>query len=601
MPQSKRCFAGIVGALLVVMAATTGPLLRHTRIGLEFRGGYELNFAVEPLRSGAAVTAEQVLQTATILNDRANRLGLSEPQVNILGTNEIRVLLAGVDGSDPTIAGLRQAAGLPVRLVEKYSLSVGGVLGAEDLANTVKAAGIAVALIYLFLIVAYRGPGLVAVFAVSLCLWTLLAAFNVLDATVSLAAIVAYVLGIGLAADANILAFERIRDELGLGHPVGQAVARGYAKATRTILDSNATVMICALVLVAVGIGPILGFALTTLLSIVAGFLVNVVLTRQLLRLLYGQRSDTGPLFGPRRPALPRRALNYVAIGRLVALATVVFAAAGLWAVATRPLNYDIEFKAGTALDVEIDRSITQSDATDLIYGSGIAPATVSIGGDGQNVIAARFDDVLTTDQVNDVIAQFRDSYGPTVSFAENTADPGVARHLVMQSIAVVLLALAGTFLFILWRFGWRYGVAAMATVISAVWFAISCFALFYQEIDITFIAATLTVIGYTLNGVVVVFDRIRETLRDAPPVALVTLVNGSIAQVRRRTVFTALTVTIGAACLYQFGAEPLQMFALAIFLGLAFGTVASLFVAPVVWLALRPPPHAAGLAPHRA
>ena len=592
MKSKRLMFVSIVAALSALMALTTRYLVDHTRIGLEFKGGYELNFAVAALKAGDTLTPEQVLQAANILSERANKLGMSEPQVNILGANEIRVVLAGVTGGDPSIATLRDPAGLPVQLTEKYSLSVGGVLGSEDLSNTLKAAGIAVGLIFLFLILVYRGPGLVAVFAVTVCLWALLVAFNALQATVSLAAIVAYVLGIGIASDANILSFERIRDELRKDRPVGESIRKGSWRAFRTIMDSNATVLICAIVLVAVGIGPILGFALTTILSIVLSFLINVVFVRYLLGLLYGDRTDVTPLFGKPWFAKPLFVLDYVRIGKWASLATVVFALAGLYAVAAKPLNYDIEFKAGTALDIKIDKPITQSDATDMILSSGIAPATVAIGGDNQNVIATRFDDVLDTQQVNDVVDQFKEAYGPSVSFEENTADPGVARHLIVQSISVVLIALAGTFLFIFWRFGWRYAIASMATVLTSVWFVISCFALFYQEIDITFIAATLTVIGYTLNGVIVVFDRIRENLRAqraTNPERLASLVNDSVAQVQRRTIYTALTVMTGSECLYQFGAEPLQMFSLAIFLGLLFGTVSSLIVAPVAWMALKP------------
>jgi len=600
MSSNQIKFACIVLTLSVLMASSSGSLLKHTRIGLEFKGGYELNFAVAALKAGEPLTPKQVLDTANILSERANKLGMSEPQVNILGSNEIRVILAGVNGGDPSIAMLRDPTGLPVQLIEKYSLSVGGVLGSEDLANTVKAAGIAVVLIFLFLIFVYRGPGLVAAFAVTITLWALLVAFNVLNATVSLASIVAYVLGIGIASDANILQFERIRDELRLNRPVDQSIRRGCWRAFRTIMDSNATVLICAAVLMAVGIGPILGFALTTILTILLSFIINVLFVRFLLGLLYGDRNDSSRLFGKPWLRKPILTIDYVRIGKWASLATVVFALTGLYAVTTKPLNYDIEFKAGTALDIKIDRPITQSDATDMVLSSGIAPATVAIGGGAQNVIALRFDDILDTQQVNDVVDQFKETYGPTVSFEENTADPGVARHLVVQSISVVLIALAATCLFIFWRFDWRYAVASMATVLAAVWFVISCFALFYQEIDITFIAASLTVIGYTLNGIIVVFDRIRENVQAQGGFSLEMLsplVNDSISQVRRRTIYTALTVMTGSACLYQFGAEPLQMFSLAIFLGLLFGTVSSLLIAPVAWIALKPRLLTAGVA----
>src|SRR5262245_14235151 len=376
------------------MAVSSGFLLKHTRVGLEFKGGYELNFAVSALQDGETLTSKQVLDTANILGERANKLGMSEPQVNILGTNEIRVILAGVNASDPSIVTLRDPAGLPARLTEKYSLSVGGVLGSEDFSNTLRAASIAIALIFLFLIVVYRGPGLIAVFAVAVTLWALLVAFNVLNAALSLASIVAYVLTIGIASDANILQFERIGDELRMNRSVEESVRGGCRHAFRTIVDSNATVLICAIVLMAVGIGPILGFALTTILSIVLSFVINVIFMQFLLGLLYGGQDNAIRFFGGRRLRKPRFAINYVRIGKWASLMTALFALVGLYAVATKPLNYDIEFKAGTALDIKIDQPITQPDATDMILSSGIAPATVAIGGRRTDMIAERLDDV---------------------------------------------------------------------------------------------------------------------------------------------------------------------------------------------------------------
>jgi SecD/SecF fusion protein len=225
------------------------------------------------------------------------------------------------------------------------------------------------------------------------------------------------------------------------------------------------------------------------------------------------------------------------------------------------------------------------------MFSAGVAPATVAIGGTNNNMIAARFDDVLTTADVDSIIERYKEAYGENVTFAENTADPAVARHLVVQSAEVILLALTGTFLFILFRFGWRYAAASLATVFTSVLFVIACFALFYQEIDITFIAALLTVIGYSLNEAVVVFDRIRENFADTPAGdgnSRRILVNRSIAQVLRRSIFTAFTVITGSVCLYEYGAEPLQMFSLAIGLGLTCGSVASLFIAPNLLLLLQ-------------
>jgi SecD/SecF fusion protein len=472
-------------------------------------------------------------------------------------------------------------------------LGVGGVLGGNDLHDTIVAGLVALAAIFSFLVLAYRGKGLIAAFTTSVSLWLLLSAFVLLHAPLSLSAIVAFVLAIGIASDANIIAFERSHEEARGGAVVHQALAHGAKKSFRTILDANATVFLCAIILLAVGIGPIRGFALTTMLSIVLSFLANVLLAHWLLHLAYGhdqgrrlfwRRHDTSNV-----AAMPHAGRDYVRYGILAISGCVLFLLAGGYSLATKPLNLDIEFKAGTALDIQLPQAITQDVATQRITDSGIAPATVAIGGTGHNMIAARFDDVLDTGQVNAVVGQFRKTYGPAVTFAENTADPGVARSLARRSIMVVLLSLLGTALFILWRFNWRMSLASVVSVVSSVLFVMSCFALLHLEIDITFIAAMLIVIGYALNEAVVVFDRIRERLHDAGRPS-VELVNVSIQQVLKRSLYTVLTVVIGAVSLFTFGAEPLQMFSLAIFLGLVWGTFASLFIAPRLWLAFAKP-----------
>ena len=600
MSRDFKLFCVLVLALAGVMASTAPWLVGHIRVGLEFRGGYEMVFVAEPLSSVEQVTHDQLLQTATMLGDRANRLGVSEPLVNILGADQIRVELAGVSPDDSVMASLRDPAGLPVRLVEKYSETVGGVLGRDDLHATLTAGGIAVGLVCLFLAFVYRGPGLVAVFCVAVFLWLLLAAFSLLNATLSLAAIVAFVLGIGIASGADILLFERMREEMDVGKPIAEALRIGFRRSLHTILDANATVLICALVLFFVGIGPVTGFALTTILSIAFSLVANVLLARLLLTLRYGGRIDAANLFRTRlwlrRDGV--HGFDYLRRGRLFVGVSLVICLLGGVMVATAPLNYDIEFKAGTALDIQIDKPISQGQATAFIAAAGTPPATVAIGGKSQNLIAARFDDVLDVAGVNAVVKQFKVVYGTSVTFAENTADPAAARHLAAQSIMVVLLALAGTFLFILVRFDWRVAVASMAVVLNAVGFVVTVFAVFGLEIDITFIAAILIVIGYALNEAIVVFDRIRETLRDAPTADATErhgLVNTGIRQVRRRSVYTVLTVLTGSTCLFLFGAEPLQMFSLAIFLGLVSGTFSSLCVAPWLWGAMslqgRPPP----------
>jgi len=602
MKREFVAFSSIVLILLAAVIVTSPYLVSHTRIGLEFRGGYEILYSAESPVAGQAVDAQALLEAAKVLESRANSLGVAEPEVTIEGGDQIRVKLAGVSSNEQVRAIMNKPGAMPLKLAEKYSQTVGGVLGASDLSDTLRAGLIAIALVFMFLAAVYRVPGLVGIFSLVIYLWLLLVVFNLLNATLSLAAIVAFVLGIGIASDANILFYERIKDEIRKGTPIAGSIQQGMEHSFRTILDSNITNVIGAAVLFFAGIGPIKGFALTMVLGIIVSLLTNVLMSRFLLGLL--QRS--GLLGKPSLFAIGKSPWSGVTNGNFdfVSRRNVFFAAssliavAGIFMVMTTPLNYDIDFKAGTALDISVGAPIAQDAAESLMEDAGVPPATVAIGGSNKDQVAARFDDVLNSSQVNDVIAAFREKYGDNVAYQENTANPAVARLLGIQAIRAIAFAVVAIFLFILLRFGWRFAAAAAFNVLNSAFFVVSIFAIFDLEIDVTFIAAILTVIGYSVNDTIVVFDRIRENMGRHKPgteEALAALVNSSIRQVIKRSVYTVLTVVAGAACLLKFGAEPLQMFSLAILVGLVYGAYSSIFIATPLWFllergALEPP-----------
>lgn len=261
----------------------------------------------------------------------------------------------------------------------------------------------------------------------------------------------------------------------------------------------------------------------------------------------------------------------------------------GIGSIAFSSFNYDIDFKAGTALDVTLPTSIDQENATSVMEDAGIPPATVAVGGKDSNQIAARFDDVLTHEQVTTVVDAFKNEYGENVAYVENTSDPSVAQQLAFKAIIAILLAVGAMFIFITLRFNWRIAFAATIGIISVGLFVLSVFSLFKLEIDVTFIAAMLTIIGYAANEVVVVFDRVRENSNLTNGENPTSIMNLSIKQVFTRSIYTVSIVVIGATCLYFLGAEPLQMFSLAIFVGLLTGTFVSICVAPAIWSYLIP------------
>ena len=569
-------------------------LVEHTRIGLEFKGGYEILYTAESTDPGKPVDKDTLLLTADILGKRANTLGVDEPEITLEGDDQIRVKLAGVTSSDQVKTIIKTDA-LPLKLTETYSQTVGGVLGQTDFDATVQAGVIAFGLILLFIVVFYRIPGIISCFTLTVYLSVMLLVFNLLNATLSLAAIVAFVLGLGIAADSNILAYERIKEEIRKGKPILSALKDGEHHAFRTIMYSNLATLIGALVLFFVGIGPIKGFALTMIVSICVSIVCNVFLSRLLLNLLVRSNLLNKPvLFGvkmkPVRDTNTR--FSFVKHRNKFFAISIVIAAAGIVMLYTSEINYDIDFKAGTALDITLPESIDQEEATGIMEeDAGIEPATVTIGGSDNNHIAARFDDVLESDDIDKIVDAFKEKYGDNVTFEENTSDPAVAQELKTKAIYVTLIAIVAVVAFVAILFEWRFAIATFVAIMNSTIFVISMFAIFNLEIDVTFIAAILTVIGFATINAVVVFDRIRENLKLSnvqTTQELASLINQSIWQTITRSVNTVITVVTASLCLYFFGAEPLQMFSLAILLGLVCGTYSSICIASQVWFLLK-------------
>jgi preprotein translocase SecF subunit len=586
MPRRSRVLAWLIAAgIFVLIALTARGLAGATRIGLEFRGGYELLFVATPTVPGGTVSPADLLATARELAHRANASGIAEPEVRVESPAQIRVLLAGVEAGNQAQT-LLKGPPLPVNLQVKWTNTVGGVLGAADFSATVKAGAVALGAICLLLLAVYRTPALFAVVGLSAYLWVVLGVFNAMQATLSLAAIVAFVLGVGIAADANILIFERLREEHRHPGSERQILWRAMRAAGRTIFDASLATLIVALVLFAAGIGPIRGFALMTVVGVVASLACNLGLVGA-LHLLVARDSDDRVAV----EALPARTIGFLRAAPYALVLAVTLMAAGAWSIATRPFNYDIDFKAGTALDVDLaGQSISKEDATDTIAGSGIGAATVAIAGAKQDHVEARFDNALPPEKIARIVDQFKTDYGDTVAYQENTADPAVARDLVRQAFSAVGLALVALAALVTWRFGWSFAVATMSCVLVSSYLVVAVFSLFHLEIDVTFIAAILTVMGYAVNDSVVTFDRLRDNLRGTPwsnRSDLRDLVNLSVTQVLRRSLLTLATVMAGAASLYFLGAEPLQMFSLAIFIGLACVAFTTIFVAVPVWFAI--------------
>ena len=522
--RSRLYLAFVVGVLSCLMGLSARRLASQVRFGLEFRGGYEIYYVVSPAEGKAHVSAEDMLTTANILRQRADSIGMAEPEVHIEGENHIRVKLAGLTSADESRSLLGSSQGLPTVLTEKYTQTVGSVLGNTALKETMTAGAIGIACIFLLLLVLYRGMGGMAVFSTFVYLWLLVIVFNTSHATLSLSAVVAFVLGIGMAADASIICFERVREELSRGHAPADAVRLGFNGSLPTIRDANLVTALAMGALFVAGIGPIQGFSLTMLASIIIGVGTNFFFVRMLCvwlaqanllspaLLISGKSSES---------ERKRRVFDFVGFGKTAIVISALIIVAGALYYRAHGLNLDIDFTAGTALDIDLDRAIDQDTATRIMSEAGTVPATVAIGGKNNEHIAARFDEILQPVELKRIIAAFQSTYRK-VEYEENTADPGVARDFATRAIYAVIAAFVSITLYIGFRFSWSIALATVMPIFHDILLVSAIFSLFKLEIDVTYIAALLTIMGYSLNDKIVIFGRIRENLDELPTPAVV-------------------------------------------------------------------------------
>ena len=280
---------------------------------------------------------------------------------------------------------------------------------------------------------------------------------------------------------------------------------------------------------------------------------------------------------------------DYIKLSRLFFSISIFVTVAGIISLFVLGLNYSVDFRSGSNVDVVVSKPVPKEQLDAVIHTLSVKQEpSVTLGQDRINI---RFPNVLTEVQETKFKQQFKDSIDKTAVFEINTVDPEMAKELERNAIYAVLIASIGIMLYIAVRFEWRFGVAAVLAVFHDAFIVISIFSLFRLHVDLTFITAVLTIVGFSINDTIVIFDRIRENLRFAKQktkLDLAKIVNDSISQTMTRSIHTTLTVFIAALCLYLFGGPSIHMFSLAMVIGLVFGAYSSIFIASPLWYVLK-------------
>ncbi|MEI3605809.1 protein translocase subunit SecDF [Pseudogracilibacillus sp. SE30717A] len=724
----------IIAFLLIVLifagtiSTTVTGISKKINLGLDLQGGFEILYEVEPVDKDQKVDRTLLEATVQTLNDRVNRLGISETVIDIEGEDRIRVQLAGVEnqaeareilstsallsfrdvndkehlnGSDIKEGSARQdfdpqsnqpivslqlkdankfgevttdimnmgtpnnllviwmdyqegdsfaeevqkeepkfisapavseplfttnvqitgnfsveeaqrladiinSGSLPVHMTELYSTSVGAQFGEKALNQTVFAGIVGAIIIFLFMIAVYRFPGLIAGINIAIYIYIILLVFELMNGVLTLPGIAALILGVGMAVDANVITFERIKEELKSGKSVLASFKAGGKNSLVTILDANLTTLLAAAVLFIFGTSSIKGFATMLIVSILVSFLTAVYGTRLLLGLWVnsGFLTKRKSWFGVKKediqdiasnkevePTIFNRTVDIVKHRKKIFVTTISIVIIGALSLIFLQLNPGIDFTSGSRVEVLSDNTISTEELEADIEKLGFEPKSIVLSGENNEIAVLRYDTILTEKDINELKTILIDKYQhePNIS----VVSPIVGQELVKNAIYALAIAAVGMIIYVTLRFELFFALTAIIALLHDVFFMLVVFSVTRIEFDITIIAAILTIIGYSINNTIVVFDRIRENIRAKNRLVksskeLAAIINKSLIQTFMRSINTTTTTLIAVLAFLVLGAQSIFGFAIALVIGLVAGTYSSLFLASQLWLVWR-------------
>jgi len=493
----------------------------------------------------------------------------------------------------------------PARIVEEEL--VGPSLGKESINAGITSILAGLLLVFAFMVLYYTSAGIIADIALIFNLFLTIGILASLGATLTLPGIAGIVLTIGMAVDANVIIYERIREELRNGKPMKIAIPEGFKHSLSAIIDGNVTTLITAVILAVFGMGPVLGFATTLIIGILTTLFTAVLISRLIIDLWISRGWKIGFDTPITRNLLQNTKIDFLGIRKYGYIFSIAVTILGLASMVTKGFEFGVDFKGGREYKIKFEKPVKTTDvksSLDIVYGSGTMVKTFGASNQvkittshliDKNSIEAdhTVDSLLFTGlkpylSDNSTLSDFR-NYN---IIGSTKIEPTISADIKRSSLLATVLSLIAIFLYILVRFrnlGYSFG-AVIATAHDA-FFVLSIFSIFSglvpfsMEIDQIFIAAILTIIGYSLNDTVVVFDRMREYLGEHPKAEMKKVINEALNSTLSRTLNTGISTILTVVVLFFFGGEVLRGFSFAMLLGILIGTYSSIFIAsPVMY-----------------
>lgn len=525
---------------------------------------------------------------------------ISSPNVQAEITNGEAIIEGGFSTFDDAdeLASLIRIGALPLELTKIRSSVEGAQLGLDAISTSLMAGLIGFALVVIFMIVLYRIPGLASSVALVLYLGMMAVTLNVLDVTLTLPGIAGILLNIGMAVDANVIIFTRIKEELYKGKAVRSAIKTGFDKALSAIVDGNVTTLIAAAVLYLKGSGTVKGFATTLAIGIVLSMFTALFVTRVLLYAFYNLGLDDVKYFGQEKK---KKTIDFVgnrkkffAISGVLMLACVVMLVVNNATIGS-VLNYGLDFLGGTSMQITFDSENEVNDAL-----KERLEATVSDAAGSNDVIISEIANanaltVKTVDmnetQIQGLLSALNKDYGVTEdNITMDNISASVSQEMRMDAIVAVIIAAICMLLYIWFRFkDLTFAGSAVIALLHDVVVVLLVYAAARISVGNTFIACMLTIVGYSINATIVIFDRIRENLGGKKSAeAIKSVVNESITQTFTRSINTSLTTFIMVAALVVLGVDSIREFAIPMAAGIICGAYSSICVTGTLWYSLK-------------
>lgn len=509
------------------------------------------------------------------------------------------------------LADLINSGSLPVQMTEIYSDVVSADYGMDAFSSTMLAGAIGVAAVMLFMICVYRLPGVISAITLAVYIFVVFLLYNAMGAVFTLSGIAALVLGVGMAVDSNILTFERIKESMYAGRSVKTAFREGSKDSFRTIVDAQLTTFISALILYIFGTGSVKGFATMLIVSTITTLLLIVFIVRFLLGLLVnsGCLDERYELFGVKKGDVPDvskgeerrkftkfKGFDFVGKAKYFICTSLAILAISIVCIGVNGfsgngvMNLGIDFTSGTTLTIQSDAAIDQADLESQLEELGLDPSSVKINGSESNIASVYLKDAVDADTMSTVKASLQETYGHEVT--DNTVTPVIGQELVRNAVIISVLAWIGILIYMSVRFKWDYALSAIVALIHDVLIILAFCAIFRLEINTEIVAVLLTIIGYSVNNSIVVFDRIRDRVRAhrgrITKEEYRELVNEAIQATCTRSVFSTLTTMLPVIFLLFMGSGAIFVFNLTLLIGLIAGAGSSLFIAAQLWYHLR-------------